>query len=106
MQEAEGLIDADSDGLTLGRVRIHLGNALRAVGKREAAAVVLQAAVETMAKEEAPFYEAQARESLAQVKHEMGDKGEARRQLEQALLVYVAADSPRAEEVRSALARF
>jgi len=105
LQRAIDLIDRDSDGLTLGRALLHLGEAQRAVGKPEVAIETLREAVDTMAREKAPFYEAQARERLARVRLELGDKAEARRQLEQALEVYLALESPRAEEVKSALAQ-
>ncbi len=101
---AAGLVDPETDGLTLGRVLLHLGDAQRAVGERDSAIESLGAAVEIMRSRRAPFYEAQARESLARVKRELGDDAAAREHLEKALEVYAALRSPRAGAVRLALA--
>ena len=101
---AADLIDGETDGLTLGRVLLHLGEAQRAVGDRTLAVDSLNLAIEVMRTEEAPFYEALARERLARVKRELGEVGDAREHLERALTIYTALSSPRADEVKLALA--
>ena len=66
-------IDPYSDGLTFGRILLRLGEAYRSNGDAEHANAALKRALEVMRRSDAPFYEAMAREALAQIAHDAGD---------------------------------
>jgi tetratricopeptide (TPR) repeat protein len=101
---AAELIDSAHDGLTLGRVLLHLGDAHRALGDRASATGALEQACEIMRLHDAPFYEAMARERLASLFEEAGDDAGASASWQQALAIYDALGSPRAADVKVRLA--
>jgi tetratricopeptide (TPR) repeat protein len=96
---AAELIDADVDGLTLGRVLLRLGEAYGALDDRDRAKRALADAAEVMRQNDAPLFEATALESLADVALEAGDVGDAVSHLRRALSIYVLLSSPRADVV-------
>jgi tetratricopeptide (TPR) repeat protein len=98
------LIDGEHDGLTLGRVLLHLGDAHRAVGDIASARAALERACEIMSRHDAPFYEAMARDRLGALLKEGGDDAGARVHWQQALAIYSALGSPRAADVSARLA--
>jgi tetratricopeptide (TPR) repeat protein len=92
-----------SDELTLARVLLRLGQACRSLGDRGQAKAALEGAVELMHRNDASFYEATAREALAQLASAEGDGPAAVGHLRLALAIYTALNSPRAERVRASL---
>jgi tetratricopeptide (TPR) repeat protein len=96
---AAELIDADVDGLTLGRVLLRLGEAYGALDDRDRAKRALADAAEVMRQNDAPLFEATALESLADVALEAGDVEDAVSHLRRALSIYVLLSSPRADVV-------
>jgi tetratricopeptide (TPR) repeat protein len=96
-------VDKSADGLTFGRVLLRLGQAYQSLGELDEAKRALEQAIEVMQRSDAPFYEASARESLAQVSSASGDSTDAAEHLQGAFSIYMALNSPRAQRVSADL---
>ena len=104
LRGAEALVYRDADPVTHGRVLRRLGEAHRAAGRLNDAALVLGKALEVMSAANAPFYVATALEVLAGVRGEQGARDLQRRELNAALTVFAAMGSPRAAVIEDHLA--
>jgi tetratricopeptide (TPR) repeat protein len=101
---ALGRLDRDRDGLTLGRILLHLADTQTALGRNTEAIGTLDKAREIFAAHEIPYYEALAREALGERHTRAGEQHQARENLAAALVIFRALGSPRATRVSERLA--
>ncbi|WP_198681091.1 NB-ARC domain-containing protein [Lentzea terrae] len=103
LKQAHRLLLEVNDQRMAGRGAISLGLAFLRDGNTTAARERLLDAVEYFSGSEATYYEAQAREALADVAVESGDPALAREQLERVLLIRQASGAPDAAAVAARL---
>jgi tetratricopeptide (TPR) repeat protein len=101
---ALGRLDHDRDGLTHGRILLHLADTQTALGHRTEAIGTLEQARMIFAAHEIPYYEALAREALGECHARAGNQDLARENLVVALAIFRALGSPRASRVSERLA--
>ncbi|WP_399092565.1 hypothetical protein ACGH2B_22095 [Streptomyces sp. BBFR2] len=103
------LRDAYNRFMTLGdrrmgaRALAAVGNAKRSLGRNDEAVLLLEKAVDMLRERGALHYEAPARETLAAIAEERGDRALWRRHLTAALAIYEAYGLSRAEKLRRSL---
>lgn len=97
-------LDLEKDGLTHGRLLLHLADTQTALAQHAEAISTLAQAQTIFAAHEVPYYEALAREALGERYARDGEVSAARENLSAALAILAGLDSPRAVRVSEALA--
>lgn len=102
LHRADAEFEALGDGRMRGRVLGSLGHILAEQGRREEAIATLDAALDLLSEADAPYYEAQVHERLADL-FEPTDAARAQRHLRRALENYQATNGPDAERLQARL---
>lgn len=100
LRRALGALRELGDRRMTGRVLIAIGTAQAALGRPDDASASLREAIELVG---GLHYEAQAREILAGIADESGDRAAARRHLREAARIYASTGHPRAGEIAAGL---
>jgi tetratricopeptide (TPR) repeat protein len=102
---ARAELAAVGDEISVGRVLVRRGEALRGLGRYDEAAVELAAALDAMSRLDIPFEQAEALETLASVVESRGNADVARAHRQQAYRIYKSLGHPHADDLLSLITR-
>jgi tetratricopeptide (TPR) repeat protein len=103
LERARGLIQEIPDQRMADRALASIGTARARLGDTAGAVVVLREAIEGLVAGQHVYYEAQAREALAEVAERIGDRTLRQENLRRALEIHAGFGSPRVADLEAAL---